>query len=310
MSFIKNVLSSNSHWCVNKRISKEVGIEATVLLTFLIDKMSFYEESGGLVNFEGSFYFYATSKNIEDDLSISYKIQKSCIEKLVNCHLIKTKLMGVPAKLYFTLCEFNIELLMKSSFDKKLKQGLTKSKNKKSLNGDSLIKKQDKETIIRNNNNIVNFQNFENSTQSQNDFILDEKKENAPQTGGAVFDKKNWKEGHGDGELHAKLAEYYKNPNSVEYSPEIYRAFKEYWTAIVQNGKGKGKELWRTKDTFLVSGRLSTWSRNNFNNESNNQSNGNSNTNPRHKDNWNAEQTALDALAISKARFAEQRQFE
>jgi hypothetical protein len=307
MSFIKNVLSSNAHWCVNKRIVKEVGCESSLLLTFLIDKMNIHEKE--LIAFDNGLYFYATSKNIEDDIFIKYKVQKTCIDKLVKCRLIKTKLMGVPAKLHFSICENNIILLMNSSIDEKVKQECTKGENRNVQKGKTLIQKQKKETIIK-NNNIVNFQNFENSPQSQNDFILNEKKENAPQTGGAVFDKKNWKEGHGDGELHAKLADYYKNPNSVEYSPEIYRAFKEYWTAIVQNGKGKGKELWRTKDTFLVSGRLSTWSRNNFNNESNNQSNGKSNTNPRHKDNWNAEQTALDALAISKARFAEQRQFE
>ena len=74
----------------------------------------------------------------------------------------------------------------------------------------------------------------------------------------------------------------------------MYAGFKAYWTALVINGKDKGKELWRTQKTFSVAGRLATWS-NNYKP----QSNGNNNNQTRQ---LSAIETAKEAMAIVRER--------
>jgi DNA-binding transcriptional regulator YhcF (GntR family) len=62
---------------------------------------------------------------------------------------------------------------------------------------------------------------------------------------------------YGDGRLHLLCREHAKE-NPGKYSKEMYIGFLEYWTAPVQTGPKKGKELWTTEKTFQLSSRLST----------------------------------------------------
>jgi hypothetical protein len=62
---------------------------------------------------------------------------------------------------------------------------------------------------------------------------------------------------YGDGRLHLLCREHAKE-NPDKYSKEMYISFLEYWTAPVQTGPKKGKELWTTEKTFQLSSRLST----------------------------------------------------
>lgn len=107
--------------------------------------------------------------------------------------------------------------------------------------------------------------------------------------------KKVWGEyveGKGDGELHSMMSEFYhKNPN--KYEAEMYQEFLRYWTAPIQKGAGKGKEKWRTMDTFQVSGRLATWAKN-YKPKS-------SDANSR-KQNWNPSETLDETLALIRAK--------
>jgi len=114
--------------------------------------------------------------------------------------------------------------------------------------------------------NTVEFSEKENSEHNQNVVLpINQKPEIKKEE-----QKRVWVDGVGDGELYDLLAEYWKNPNSPSYTPEMYKAFRAYWTALVQIGKGKGKERWRTEKTFSISGRLANWNSNNFNKNGNN----------------------------------------
>lgn len=79
---------------------------------------------------------------------------------------------------------------------------------------------------------------------------------------------------YGDGELHA-YCRAYAAENPGRYEKELYEAFLAYWTAKLQAGQKKGKELWRTKETFELSGRLATWNRNEYSNQHKSNKNGN-----------------------------------
>lgn len=60
---------------------------------------------------------------------------------------------------------------------------------------------------------------------------------------------------YGDDELYNECLKYQKN-NPDKYPNDMYKDFLEYWTSIIQTGKGKGKELWREQKTWRLSARL------------------------------------------------------
>ena len=126
---IKNILSQNAFWMVNKQIAKNVGIEATILLTELIDKFDYYSKKGEVVDIGGKDYFYATSPKLEDATTLTYKKQVKALAKLEKANYICIKLMGLPAKKHFTL---NEEVIVKALKDKDIK-GKTRYAKKEEL---------------------------------------------------------------------------------------------------------------------------------------------------------------------------------
>jgi len=85
----------------------------------------------------------------------------------------------------------------------------------------------------------------------------------------------------GDGRLQFLVMDWHWNqtPEKQAAAANVYETFLNYWTAKVQNGKRAeiGKELWETKPTFDIGGRVATFLKNNSN--SNYKSNGNSKAN-------------------------------
>lgn len=136
---------------------------------------------------------------------------------------------------------------------------------------------------------------IEQSESSQSPPESPPKKEKAKKE---IEPKKVWGEyveGKGDGELHSMMSEFYhKNPD--KYEAEMYQEFLRYWTAPIQKGAGKGKEKWRTMDTFQVSGRLATWAKNYKPKETK--------VNGKPKSEWDASETLREAFAIVEAKYA------
>lgn len=62
---------------------------------------------------------------------------------------------------------------------------------------------------------------------------------------------------YGDGRLHYLCVEYSKE-NPEKYPKEFYTNFLSYWTAIIQKGVKKGKELWTDEKAFSIGSRLAT----------------------------------------------------
>lgn len=91
-------------------------MEASLLLSDLCDKFEYFSNRDQLIEFAGDEYFYNTVDDIEESTTLWYKVQKRCIKELEKHWLIKTKLMWVPAKLHFTICENKIMQFVNSSF--------------------------------------------------------------------------------------------------------------------------------------------------------------------------------------------------
>jgi hypothetical protein len=81
---------------------------------------------------------------------------------------------------------------------------------------------------------------------------------------------------YGTGELHHRVREWAK-ANPGKHEAEVFKDFLGYWTATVQKGRDRGRELWKTKLTFEIGQRLATWAKNE---KQSNQNGNKANTNP------------------------------
>lgn len=122
MHYIKNVLTQNAFWQINKRLVQELGIEGAVFLTDVIEKFYHYKANNQTIfrpykkNGENYHWFYFTQESIEKTFQIGYKVQKRIIAELAARSLIMTKLFGSPAKQHITICERQIAMLLNTGY--------------------------------------------------------------------------------------------------------------------------------------------------------------------------------------------------
>ncbi len=95
---MRNILSQNAFWIVNKEMAKKVGLDAALLLSDLVTKQEYFIEE----------WFFNTADNIKEDTTLSYYQQKKEIKILVDKGFIETKLVGVPPRLNFKILENQI----------------------------------------------------------------------------------------------------------------------------------------------------------------------------------------------------------
>jgi len=93
MIMLKAFLGQKSFLMVNKGLMKEVGMEAAIFLSILVDADNIFEEE----------WDYQTQPTIEG-LSCGFltrRKQESAIRALIERGLIEQKNMGLPMKRYF-----------------------------------------------------------------------------------------------------------------------------------------------------------------------------------------------------------------
>ena len=157
MKSIKSVLSQTAFWQINKSLAQEVGLEAALLLSDLIDRQSYFERRGMIIDIEGEPFFFVTSDKIEQSTTLTYHKQKKCIKTLENAGMLNTRLKGVPAKIHFNIVENKIWKSLNTSIEETLKLDLEKLENKNS-NSSKCIN-NNRLTIIDNNNINNNIKN-------------------------------------------------------------------------------------------------------------------------------------------------------
>ena len=124
---MKHLLSSSAYLVVNKRLARQIGLKAVVLLADLISKENYFIINGTIKNG----WFYNTSKNIERDTTLTNYQQKKAIKKLEDIGFIETSLKGMPATLHFKIIENKILTFLNTSFKETSKQDLKKLETNK-----------------------------------------------------------------------------------------------------------------------------------------------------------------------------------
>ena len=119
---MKHLLSSTAFIILNKELARQVGLKEAILLADLISKEEYFISKGMT---DG--WFFNTESNIEADTTLNPYHQRKCIKTLKTHQIIETKRMGIPAKQYFKINEFQVMQILNNLL---VKDSTTINKNK------------------------------------------------------------------------------------------------------------------------------------------------------------------------------------
>jgi hypothetical protein len=119
---MKHLLSSTAFIILNKELARQVGLKEAILLADLISKEEYFISKGMT---DG--WFFNTEANIEADTTLNPYHQRKCIKTLKTHQIIETKRMGIPAKQYFKINEFQVMQILNNLL---VKNSTTINKNK------------------------------------------------------------------------------------------------------------------------------------------------------------------------------------
>ena len=97
---IKNLLSQEAFFVVNKAVIRNYGLITAGVLASLCDKYTFHSNKGTLYQDE---WFYHTREALEEELCMSPHEQRVGIEKLKELGILEVKRIGTPSKNYYRL---------------------------------------------------------------------------------------------------------------------------------------------------------------------------------------------------------------
>lgn len=133
---------------VNKVLAKKLGLEASVLFADLAGSQLYWDSQNKTDN-EG--WFFRTQKDIEEQTTLSPKVQTKCIKILIENGLVQTKLKGLPAVTHYLIGELEVTNVI-NLFSQKGESSLAKRDKLVSTKG-SIIKNINNKNI--NNENII-----------------------------------------------------------------------------------------------------------------------------------------------------------
>jgi len=144
----------------NKGVARILGIDTSILLGELCAEFEYWETNNRLTDNE---WFYSTIENIQDNTTLSAFQQRRSINKLEEAGIVKTKLIGMPAKKYFSLDINKLNSLMLTNLTTRNEetslQGMKKLNNKELNNlttSSEIITQQVVKKLNANNNKDIN----------------------------------------------------------------------------------------------------------------------------------------------------------
>ena len=127
---IKKLLGLQSYWMINKELSREIGLEATLLLQHLIDLKENHFKAGKP--------FYQQQKRLSKELGLSEHQIRKATKVLVEREFVSVKRVGIPPKYHWTINESNLysffNLIYKGQNIEPLKVKEVDHKHKEKLN--------------------------------------------------------------------------------------------------------------------------------------------------------------------------------
>ena len=106
---LKQMMSQNSHWQINKDFARAFGLEATILMTDLIDKWLYHGRPE---------WFWSTADQLEEATTLSRHKQNKAFAILEGEGFLERKVMGLPAKQHYKIVETKIVNFFNHSLEK------------------------------------------------------------------------------------------------------------------------------------------------------------------------------------------------
>ena len=180
-NLLSNVLGNSSFVLLNKAIIQKLGLDEAVLLSFIIDKWTYFNHDD----------FYYTIDDLSHDTGLSDRMCRKSLQSLINKGiLIKKDFTGLPPKQYYNINDEMILNLLNCERDNTIKSdSLIPSKNdrdKTSKNDRDKTSKND--SVLNNNiynNNIINNNNKEKNNKENNNKNL----KNIKKVAKSIFDE-------------------------------------------------------------------------------------------------------------------------
>lgn len=160
---LKELLSSNSHFCVSKALIKAVGLVEANLLAVLCDVEQYSITNGYIQNG----WFLAKAENIMGLLNIKRSPFDSAVASLIKNNLIEKRLIGIPAKTHYKLNYDNISSILFASLSKSDKQDCQIPAN--TFIKDNII---NSEREYNKDNNLTLFQEVKEKEKEENNYLV------------------------------------------------------------------------------------------------------------------------------------------
>lgn len=178
---VLKMIGSTAFLMANKEIIRLTDIETAILYSDLAGAQDYWNERAECQ--DG--YFYRTQNEIEQNTTLSAKVQLRCLRLLEEKGLIKTKLKGLPAKKYFCIdseCMHRLSQVLQNGetcIVEKDKQVEHKSINMYSENVETSLVFLDNQVstkVLINNNRVNNNKEIiiDNNNKEKNDFSFSE----------------------------------------------------------------------------------------------------------------------------------------
>lgn len=105
---LTQILASRNYIILNKGLAKTLGINTSIMLGELCSEYEYWKSQGQLEDE----YFFSTVSNIEENTTLTRKLQDTAIKKLREHGIIETKIMGLPARRYFKINQEKLKDLL------------------------------------------------------------------------------------------------------------------------------------------------------------------------------------------------------
>jgi hypothetical protein len=178
---LKQILSNNAYWTINKSLANEIGLDATVLLQHFVDLQDAFFKDGA---------FYQQQDRLINDLPLTRDYLRKATKVLVKKGFITVVKRGVPAKNHYEVLEKNILSFLVSTTSSVSEAPLEGSKkhdkhkelkDTKNLNTNTSITNNKKPEALKLRDNLFNFnKSTERNIDSSFEFGVPPKKEEEP----------------------------------------------------------------------------------------------------------------------------------
>lgn len=107
-----SVLSGNGFVMYNKELAHTVSVNGAIIFGQLCSSYESFGSKGMLTVKDEREYFFLTSDTLEEETALSYKQQLKAIKELEQAGYIKTRVMGVSSKKYFSITDKIVQELL------------------------------------------------------------------------------------------------------------------------------------------------------------------------------------------------------